>query len=191
MDERRRSPRTQCRLHCRVRTERHRFEARVLDASEGGLCVLAPTAIRRGERVAIEIDLPSRGPIQVEATAWHARTQHSKATRRTFFSIGFVLDRADDGFASLLGSASPSAIASASPIGLREPTAPDDADATAELEADADSIGLRAFRVRTRAPSGPRTRLLSIAAQSEKEARLLALADLEAGWSVVEIAEAR
>lgn len=187
MDERRRSPRTQCRLRCRVRTERHRFEARLLDASEGGLCVLAPTAIRRGERVAIEIDVPNRRAILVEATAWHARTQHSKATRRTFFSIGFVLDRADDGFASLLGGASPSASA----LRLREPTAPDDADATAELEADADAIGLRAFRVRTRAPSGPRTRLLSIAAQSEKEARLLALADLEAGWSVVEIAEAR
>ena len=39
-DERRRSPRAQCRLHGRVVRGRERIRVRVVDVSEGGLCLL-------------------------------------------------------------------------------------------------------------------------------------------------------
>ena len=40
--EQRKEPRVRLRLNCTVRKKRKRFPARVLDVSEGGLCLLSP-----------------------------------------------------------------------------------------------------------------------------------------------------
>ena len=71
--ERRKDPRVRCRLNCTVRKGRKRFPARVLDVSEGGLCLLSPVALRRKQSVVIQIEVPPRGPVEVEAVTWHTR----------------------------------------------------------------------------------------------------------------------
>ena len=56
-------------------------------------------------------------------------------------------------------------------------------------EDDADE--LQAFRVRVQESAGPRTRLLTLSAASEEEARALATADLDDSWAIVDVSPAR
>ena len=57
-----RQPRTRCSLRCTIRKGTKRVRARVLDVSEGGLCVVAPVRLQHKMTVQIEIEHPRHGP---------------------------------------------------------------------------------------------------------------------------------
>lgn len=100
--ERRKSPRIHCRLQCTLRKGRRSVRARVLDVSEGGLCLLSPVSLQARQPVTIVIDVPRRGPVEVEAVAWHVRAVKSGREHRQAWSIGMMITKAGTGFASLL-----------------------------------------------------------------------------------------
>ena len=52
------------------------------------------------------------------------------------------------------------------------------------------TIEPKVYRIRCKATSGPRSRVLSLAAESEEQARSLATRDLGTAWTVLEIREA-
>jgi hypothetical protein len=172
------------------------IRARVLDVSEGGLCLLSPVALRAKQEVTLEIDVPPRGPVRVEAVAWHVRKL--KSATASSYSIGMMISKAGEGFRALLpgGDAraadSEEVVAALAGMASRGAEAPADApagDADLDLGED-DSLpeaGLEPFRVRVKATHGPRTRTLTLSAASAVEAEALARADLEGDWQILEV----
>ncbi|HEB89750.1 MAG TPA: PilZ domain-containing protein, partial [Deltaproteobacteria bacterium] len=65
--ERRKTPRGACRLPCSVLRGRERLRARVLDVSEGGLCLLSPVWLKAKQQFEITIDVPGAGQSRVRA----------------------------------------------------------------------------------------------------------------------------
>lgn len=228
--DRRRTPRTQCRLHGRVARGRERIRVRIVDISEGGLCLLTPLWLDPKKPVQIEIDVPGRGVSKVGVEIWHIRREKSRSSNNKIWIAGAILVDADGTYTSLLEAAGlaprttehgeytlpvgpgaagaldvPGATPGTSPTaseragktgpasGRSAPTAP-----TAETERAAepspdralDCADPRVFRLRCKARGTPRTRMLSIAAESADEALELARHDLGAEWTVLEALEA-
>lgn len=106
-EERRRSPRIHCRIRCTLRRGRRWLPARVLDVSEGGLCLLSPVRLQPRQTVQLRIDVPHRGPVEVEAVAWHVRRVKSGRAHRKAWSIGMIIEKAGEGFEVLLPDSPP------------------------------------------------------------------------------------
>ena len=214
-EDRRKSPRKSCRLSCTIHRKRKRIPARVLDVSEGGLCLLSPVALQAKERVVLHIDVPPHGPSEVEAIAWHVRRVKSGNSRRKSWSVGMMITQADGSFQKLFDSqrhtdaeAQP-ADSKASEF-LEELTLDSEKlspewdqwssdwdqlfeqserllDASEEVLSQAD---LQVFRVRIKATAGPRTRTLTLNANSGEEAAASAAADLGDAWKILEVTRA-
>jgi hypothetical protein len=220
-DERRRSPRAQCRLHGRIVRGRERVRVRIVDVSDGGLCLLCPVWLDPKKPVQIEIDVPARGLSLARIEIWHIRREKSRVSNNKVWVAGAILVDADGTYAALLEAAG-LALLTGAPLsgspstGATPPRAPARAStpmpptpervtqpaarpgrSTAKPVAEAplsdsaiDSADPRIFRLRCKANSSPRTRVLSIAAESAEEAMELARRDLGAEWSVLEALEA-
>jgi hypothetical protein len=216
--DRRRAPRVQCRLQGRVVRGRERTRVRIIDVSEGGLCLLCPVWLDPKKPVQIEIDVPGRGVSLARIEIWHIRREKSRVSNNKVWVAGAILVDADGVYAELLtaaglalatGSSSTVVAPLESPAHASPPTNPTNpTKATAPAAAAAakpkpaaaapepppdlemDSADPRIFRLRCKANGSPRTRILSIAAESEAEALELARKDLGASWSVLEALEA-
>lgn len=163
----RKSLRTQCRLSCRIRRGRDQIRARVLDVSDGGLCVLSPVELKKTQSLQIEIDIPGQGTARIEAWVWHVRSAKNPSTRRQTWSAGMVLVKSDDTYARLLP-----------PAELNVSVKDDSSEKLDELQV---------FRVRVQMTGKPRTRLLTLAAATREEAHELAVADLDDSWTIIEV----
>lgn len=215
LENRRKSPRVRCRLNCSLQLRRRRIPARVLDVSEGGLCVLSPVKLEAKQTVRLQIDVPPRGPVEVEAIAWNVRPV--KGGRKKTWSIGMMVKSAGDGFEALLPKRSPNALpdvpgdetaASGDAAFDDEALVVESEGLSAEWEqsaaewdqlfaeaeemfASAEESGqLQMFRVRVKATNGPRTRTLTLSAASESDAMEQAAADLEGSWKILEVVPA-
>ena len=175
MTEKRHSLRKRCRLHCRIRRGRDHIRARVLDVSQGGLRVLSPVELQKGESLAIEIDVPGYGTVNVQASVSHLRSTISKTTRRKGWSAGLILTKSDDTDSGLFTFSAE-----------KNPSKPTGNDGPTETE-----DGLDIFRVRVQIEGTPRTRILTFSAATEDEARDMATKDLDDSWSIVEVVSAR
>ena len=77
------------------------------------------------------------------------------------------------------------------PSETNRPSAPPPTESAKCEEPDPiDSIESRVYRIRCKMVGGPRSRVLSLAADSEEHARSLAIRDLGSDWTVLEIREA-
>ena len=171
MTEKRQSLRTQCRLHCRILRGRDRIRARVLDVSQGGLCVLSPVELQQGQSLGVAIDLSANDTVHVQADVWHVRSRKSNATRGNYWSAGLLITQSDDTYTRLFESTAE--------IDPHEQIA---SDCSTETE-DARIV----FRVRVQIEGTPRRRILTLSAATEDEAREMATKDLEEPWSIVEV----
>lgn len=216
--ERRRAPRAQTRLHGRIVRGRERIRVRVVDVSEGGVCLFCPVWLDPKKSFPLEVDVPGRGVSLARVEVWHIRREKSPASNNKIWVVGALLAEADGTFAELLaavGLASRPALAPAPnppstpaptrgtvpaspPAPARAPAAPAPitqapsrkASPRSAVDAVIDSVEPRIFRLRCKAKGSPRTRLLSITADSEAEALALARQDLGADWNVLEALEA-
>jgi hypothetical protein len=178
MKERRKTARASCRLPCRVIHSRGTARSRIVDVSEGGLCLLSPSWLKPKEEVDIAIDVPGTGVSSVRVEIWHVRREQSGSSGNRVWVIGASLLDADAAYAKLLRATGAVAAAeSAAPSAESTPSA-------------IDSVEPRAFRIRCKANGGPRSRVLTLAAESEDEARSIAVRDLGSAWTVLEIREA-
>ncbi len=171
-EERRQSPRVPCRIRCTVRVADARVSGWVLDVSDGGLCLLSPSAIAQHDSLKLHLDVPGLGRVSVHAIAWHVRRVRGARSGKQAWSAGAVLVRADPGYVSLLRN---EALSSAS-------AGNDDAAVGGVRARD-----LTVFKVRVKKQDGPRTRTLSLTALDEDEAKRLATTDLDQSWAVVAV----
>ena len=175
--ERRKSPRVKCRFPCEILASRCQASGTVLDLSEGGLSVRATLEVEQGASLLIRFQAPGGEPIEVEALVWHSRRVRDRTTGEDACVLGLMVSRASEEY---------SRIASSSRARRPEPASPSDGADPGEL-VDGELIG---FRIRAKERSSPRTRILTLSAKSEEEARALAASHLEDGWEVLEIAAA-
>ena len=209
MAERRKSPRASCRLQARVLKGRERVRSRVVDVSESGLCLISPVWMKPRQEVEIEIDVPKMGVSKVRAEIWHIRREQSRITNNKVWIAGVMVVDADPGYDRLLqaagvapdpaletdGLGAAEGAAFSSVIGSApEAAAPKPADESETGAATAPSASEaaehRVFRIRCKARGGPRSRVLTLAAESVEHAERLATRDLGETWTVLEVREA-
>lgn len=185
MKERRREPRASCRLHCRVGVGRQHERARIVDVSRGGMCLISPVWLEPKKTYEVAVDVPGTGVARIRAEIWHVRREKRRDSNVRIWIAGATLVDADAAYTKLLKA-----------TGVAKEIAPVDAAATggaapAAVEPEPiDALDPRVFRIRCKARSGPRTRVLTMAADDEQQARRLVVEELGASWSVLEIREA-
>ena len=202
--ERRRAPRGACRLPCSIMRGRERLRARVLDVSEAGLCLLSPVWLKAKQELEIAIDVPGAGVSRIRAEIWHIRREKSRGTGNRVWIAGAILVDADEAYESLLRAVgvSPDENADASDsmgarieVPVEHPpasAAPSAAGSNESCESGRlDEIEPMIYRIRCKAKGEPRSRVLTLAAETEEQARALAIRDLGNAWSILEIREAR
>ena len=163
--ERRKSQRVRCRLACEIQRARDRAKGTVLDMSEGGLAVQTGLKADQGDSLLIRIKAPG-GPLEVEALVWHSRLVRLRGAKETSWALGLMISKAPGHYFQLVPQGSTHAKTEEA-----SPAAPE----------------MPAFRIRVKQLAAPRTRVLSLTAASEDEARTLATADLEGEWEILEI----
>jgi predicted DNA-binding antitoxin AbrB/MazE fold protein len=210
MHAQRTSPRTRCRLHCRIRRRRSCIRARLLEMSTGGFKLLSPVELRTGQELEVEIELPGEGPVKTSAVVRHVVKMKRKQRKspQTWLA-GMQLQTADEAYLEVArrdrgGPAIPQprpASAPATPIVRSIATRGESADsnhrplppraeprmAGAPRATDEPLV----FRVRARASHGPRIRMLKIQAANESEAREAAVVELAGRWIIEDVSMAR
>lgn len=205
MDDRRVSPRASCRLHGRVLKGTERVRCRIADVSESGLCLITPVWMKPKQEVEIEIDVPAVGVSKVVAEIWHVRREKSRNSNNRVWIAGVMVIEADPSYDRLLhaaGVATENELDADDDSGMaRDPfsnlTAALNLDgqegvaAASQPSADpVDAVEHRVFRIRCKARGGPRSRVLTLAAESVQQAEMLATRDLGDTWTVLEVREA-
>ena len=188
-NDRRRSPRAQCRLHGRIARGRERIRVRIVDVSEGGLCLLSPIWLDPKKPVQIAIDVPGRGIATVRVEVWHIRREKSRVSTNKVWTAGAILVDSDGTYASAPRGGRPRGTRRThvdDPRGRREARAREGGHRRRRSTPPTRESSASAARRRAaRAP-----RMLSIAAESEAEALELARRDLGTEWDVLEALEA-
>ncbi len=172
----RRSPRIRRRFPCEIVGTHARASGVVLDLSEGGLSVQTEFPFEPGDSLQLCLQPPERSEIGVEGLVWHARRVRQRWSGDVLSVLGLMLSEAPDEYGKLVSKAPP-----------RGDRADSDSRARARQRIHESPPELRAFHIRVKHRSGPRTRVLSLSAQSETEARTLALRALTDEWELLEI----
>ena len=131
-------------------------------------------SIEANSEVDITIDGPGLPQSVVRAEVWHVRRQLLRNSSRKIWIIGMMLSKSDDAYGKLLATAGVAAEA-------------EESDRSDALETDPEQ---RNFRIRVQERSGPRTRLLTLAAVTQFDARRLATRDLDPKWKIIEVLDA-
>ena len=181
--ERRKSPRIKCRFPCEIAGPEKSTSGTVLDLSEGGLSVLTALEVEQGESLLVRFKAPGGTPIEVEALLWHSRRVRDRASGKTTWALGLMISRACDAYFRLAPQTGAPRPEPASSSAEGDPGAP------GESEESEESSGkeLAEFRIRVKQIGGPRTRNLTLSAESREEARALAATHLGDDWEVLEI----
>lgn len=187
MSERRQEMRVPCRLHCRVVNGSDNIQALIIDVSKGGICLVSPVWLKPRQRYEISIAFPGANQSKVQAEIWHIRREKSNSSSSRVWIAGAMLVDADTAYAKLLKAADAGSDDNASTRpgepSTRKRGTPSSPDESELLE----SIDSKIYRIRCKLIEGPRTRVLSLAADSEEQARALAIRDLGSEWTVLEI----
>ena len=188
MPERRQTKRAPCRLRCRVTRGKEQVASRIVDVSEGGLCLILPVWLKPKQPYDISIDVPGTGLSRVQVEIWHIRREESKNAKSRVWIGGAMILASDDAYSKLLtatgvlsrgvDSAEEAASSTPKPSGATKAPEP------------IDSFDPIVYRIRCKQTGGPRTRVLSLAADSEAQARALASEDLGSSWTVLDIRRA-
>ena len=172
--ERRKSSRLRCRLPCEILGSRGRASGTILDLSEGGLSIHTGSEIEQGESLSIRFQSPEGVPIEADALLWHSRRVRNRASGEHAWVLGLMVSNPPEAYSRLAPRAQ---APHPEPPG---PSPANDPGAAGEEE-------LVGFRIRVKQCAGPRTRLLSLSATSDEEARALAVANLGSDWEVLEV----
>lgn len=188
MPERRQTQRAPCRLRCRIAKDREQLPARIVDVSEGGLCLISPVWLKPNEKYQIAIDVPGTGLAQVRVELWHIRRETSKRANSRVWIAGAMLVDADKAYAKLLKAAGVANPEADRPVETAQNGTKGKSGTKGKGPIDAiDGIEPRVYRIRCKAIGGPRSRILSLAADTEAQARSLAIRDLGEAWTVLEV----
>ena len=171
--ERRKTPRFLCRYPCEISSSQGSSDGVVLDVSEAGLSIQTQCKVYPEGSLCIRIKLPGNTVMEVEARVWHSRRARKRGTDETYWMLGLILLKTPDAYIDLLP--------------IEDAKDEDEAKEEESDAADQEPAQLRPYRIRVKHRSGPRTRVLSLSAKSEDEARSLATADLMDDWELLEV----
>ena len=101
MGEKRQSIRHKMRVRCELAAGRRRASGKILDISLGGLAVQTELELRQGAIVMVELVVPGREPVVVQAKVRNARSEKSRFRRKKTQVLGLVVDSPPEGFAAL------------------------------------------------------------------------------------------
>ena len=188
MPERRQAKRAPCRLRCRISKGREQIPSRIVDVSEGGLCLILPVWLKPKHNYEISIDVPGTGLSRVHAEIWHIRREQSQTSKSRVWVAGAMLVDSDEAFTKLLNATGVLSHEVGSTVENAFET-PNQSSSAKPPEA-IDSLEPVVYRIRCKETGGPRSRVLSLAADSEAQARSLATRDLGSKWTVLDIREA-
>lgn len=177
--ERRNSPRARCRFSCDLTRLHDRASGTVLDVSEGGLSVYTQLEVDQGDPLLVLMNVPKVGKIELETIIWHIRPARQRNSGEPCYLLGLMLYKAPDAYFELVPDSMPDEQHESDRV--LEP------QAGPLLDSETDTQGLTLFRIRIKARSGPRTRVLSLGAESENEARAHAMSELNNEWEVREV----
>jgi Tfp pilus assembly protein PilZ len=165
-------PRLAKRMTCAVSVGQRRYSGVVLNLSQGGLFVQTSAAPVRGVSVALELNPPGDEaaiPLQAEVVWRRVVPQQLRASAQG--GVGMKIVCADENYYGALAEWMRVALDPAVRVAPEHPVAP----------------VIVPYRVRVRAHGGPRTRVVSIEADSEDTARDAALGHVGDGWQVIEV----
>jgi len=182
MIERRQSPRTSCRFRCKIRHGGSEITGIVVDISTGGMAVRADAELHHGDFVEVDLDVPGRGTLTVEAVVWHVRRARLRDSGATVFVAGTMISKAPEEYLKLARGGRPKTTR-ATPSARKEPTP--------EPEAAPSTVpSLAPYRVQLRHRATPRTRLVSVDARSPDDAHRIATAELGSEWEILQVRRA-
>ncbi|MDJ0787104.1 MAG: PilZ domain-containing protein [Myxococcota bacterium] len=101
MAEKRDSPRQKVRVHCEINAGNRRGPGRVVDLSVGGLAVQTELALKKGAKLRVELVVPGRDPVVVEAVVANSRKLKNKVTGRSTRVAGLIVENPGLGFLAL------------------------------------------------------------------------------------------
>ena len=163
-------PRVSKRMTCAVSVGEQRYSGVVLNVSQGGMFVQTTASPQAGTSVGIELNPPGERPvIPVEAQVVWRRVVPRQLRASAHGGVGIRIVQADENYYQALAEWLPAAASSA--------VGPEAAPAEPGI----------AYRVRVRAPNGPRTRWVEVEAASAVAARELALEETGDDWAVLDV----
>ena len=166
MQERRKSRRIARRVQCRIFEGRDEFAGQLMDLSAGGLAMVCQDLFADGASLRIEFAGPGV-PIGVSALVWHRRAVRHKGEKA--FAYGCIVEDPPQAFLDLVPEGAPPAERE---VGAA-PTPPPQEER------------VRTFRVRLRHKSSPRTKTVTLAADTFEDARSEAEQKLGDEWDVI------
>lgn len=170
LSESRASKRHRWRFPCEIIFAGGRQRSFVLDLSETGLFVQTSARLRPGSEVEVRLTLDgAAGPLTLLAHVARSKQVPSHLTSVAHGGVGLQLQRAPKEYLD--------ALAALHGVAFADPKA-------ATSPAIAAAPATKRFRVRVKQCEGPRSRSLSIAADSAERARALALRETGDGWEV-------
>jgi hypothetical protein len=92
MSEKRDNPRQQIRVRCEISIGAHRSSGRVVDISTTGLAIQTELPLKKGMEARVELVVPGREPVVVDAVVANARKVKNKVTKRSVRVIGLNVD---------------------------------------------------------------------------------------------------
>lgn len=186
MSERRRQPRVRCKLACQLRLgDGKPVEGTVLDLSRSGLCVQTTLPADQGDPLVVLLRVPD-DEIEVQALAWHSRRARRCGTGEVCHLLGLIVSEAPERYYQLAPVEPKPATAAPFEVGPEAPAAGKSASGPSRVSPD-DVEDLIAFRVRVKVSGEPRTRVLSLSAASDEDARAAAAANLGNTWEILEV----
>ncbi len=200
----RRHPRMKCKLPCELSVSGKRSQGVVRDVSVDGLSVHTSLSLAEGEHVRVCVHHPRCGSFELEAIVWHGRQVRRKGTNDRANLLGMRIARGPDDWQNLLSStkAAPTMTVATSPANAprprvaerpapaRPPAAPrpepPEPEPPKEPPPSVSPADTR-YRVRVKLEGSPRTRVLVVEAASDDAAVARAVAEVGAGWTVIEV----
>jgi len=159
----------------------------VLDVSLSGLSLQTTLQLAQGDEVELDI---ADAHVRVRALAWNGR--RVRRAGETSNVVGMMLAEVGADYEALVARvadarAKPAARAATAPASKasQEPPPPQ-----ARRRAPPPLLGPRPllwWRLRVKETNGPRTRLVTLAAPSAEDAAAQSLAEMGAGWEVIEV----
>ena len=80
---------------------REQIPSRIVDVSEGGLCLALPVWLKPEQNYEISIDVPGTGWSRVHAEIWHIRREESRTSSSRVWVAGAMLVDFDEAFVKL------------------------------------------------------------------------------------------
>ena len=179
--ERRRQPRTRCSIRCDLIVNGVAVLGEVRNLSAGGLGVVADAPLlEQGEAVGVVLYVAGGAQISIQALVWHVRAARRNADGKSTRSWGLVLAEASSEYAKLIeGLTAPPPLAP-----MRAP-AVSSADRSAEAPPPP-ATALRQYAIRIQQVGKPRTCQVVAIGTSLQEAVKTALAEVGAGWVMLD-----